>query len=86
MKLTSGIMEVDLHGMTVEEAVRKARYMVAKAPASVYTVRLIHGFHGGTKIKDAIENEFTHGNNKKVIRIKSGGNLGTTDLVLRELC
>ena len=61
MNLTSGIIEVDLHGLRVEDAVKKVKNEVRKAPGSVYTIRLIHGFHGGTRIKDAIEDEFSYG-------------------------
>ena len=39
MNLTSGIIEIDLHGMRTEEAVRKARSEVNKASGSVYIIR-----------------------------------------------
>ncbi|MCR5590140.1 MAG: hypothetical protein K6F73_01275 [Lachnospiraceae bacterium] len=56
---------------------------VAKAPGSVYTIRLIHGYHGGTRIRDAIEDEFSYGRNEKVKSIRNGSNPGITELVLR---
>ena len=43
MNLTSGIIEVDLHGLRVEETVKRAKSEVNKASGSVYIIRLIHG-------------------------------------------
>ncbi len=83
MNLTSGIIEIDLHGLSSDEAVRKVKNEVNKAPGSVYIIRLIHGFHGGTRIKEAIEDEFSYGRNSKVKDIRPGNNPGITELVLR---
>ena len=83
--ISSGVIEVDLHGLNVEEAIRKVRNELNKAGASVYSIRLIHGFHGGTRIKEAIEDEFGFGREPKVKRIKPGSNPGITELVLREM-
>ncbi len=83
MNLTSGIIEIDLHGLRAEDAVRKAVSEVNRAPASVYMIRLIHGYHGGTRIREAIEDEFSYGRNDKVKSIRQGSNPGITELVLR---
>ena len=83
MNLTPGIIEVDLHGLRVEEAIRKVKSEVNKAPGSVYTIRLIHGYHGGTRIREAIEDEFSYGRDSKVKSIRQGSNPGITELVLR---
>lgn len=85
MNLSSGTVEIDLHNMNCEEAIKAAKRAVKQANGSVYTVRLIHGFNGGTRIKNAILDEFGYGREPKVIRVKPGNNLGVTDLVLREL-
>ena len=85
MNLTSGVIEIDLHGMRVEEAVRRTKSEVVKAPGSVYIIRLIHGYHGGTRIREALEDEFSYGRDSKVKRIKQGNNPGITELILREL-
>ena len=85
MQLTSGIIEVDLHGLRVEEAIQKAENEVRKAPSSVYIIRLIHGYHRGTGIREAIEYEFSNGRNPKVKRIHPGSNPGITELILREI-
>ena len=84
MQLTSGIIEVDLHGLRVEEAVQKAEDAVRKASSSVYIIRLIHGYHGGTRIREAVEYEFSNGRNSKVKRVRPGNNPGITELILRE--
>ncbi|MCR5688484.1 MAG: Smr/MutS family protein [Lachnospiraceae bacterium] len=83
MELTPGIIEIDLHGLRVEEAVSKVKREVAKAPKSVYSIRLIHGYHGGTRIRDAIEDEFSYGRDSRVKSVRAGGNQGITELVLR---
>lgn len=83
MNLTSGIIEIDLHGLRVEEAIRRVKSEVNKVPGSVYTIRLIHGYHGGTRIREAIEDEFSYGRDDKVKSIRSGANPGITELVLR---
>ena len=83
MNLTSGIIEVDLHGLRVEDAVKRVKSEVRKAPGSVYVIRLIHGYHGGTRIKEAIEDEFSYGRDDKVKSIRNGANPGITELVLR---
>ena len=85
MNLTSGVIEIDLHGMRVEEAVRRAKSEVAKASGSVYIIRLIHGYHGGTRIREALEDEFSYGRDSKVKWIRQGNNPGITELILREL-
>ncbi|MBO4775126.1 MAG: hypothetical protein J5515_00805 [Lachnospiraceae bacterium] len=83
--MTSGIIEVDLHGLRVEEAVKRANDEVNKASGSVYIIRLIHGYHGGTRIREAIEDEFSYGRVPKVKKIRPGSNPGITELILREI-
>ena len=85
MQLTSGIIEVDLHGLRVEEAVKRANDEVNKASGSVYIIRLIHGYHGGTRIREAIEDEFSYGRVPKVKKIRPGSNPGITELILRDI-
>jgi hypothetical protein len=85
MQLTSGIIEVDLHGLRVEEAVKRANDEVNKASGSVYIIRLIHGYHGGTRIREAIEDEFSYGRVSKVKKIRPGSNPGITELILRDI-
>lgn len=83
--LNTGVIEVDLHGMNVEEAKRCIDSKLRAAGKSVYRLRLIHGYHGGTGIKAMIREEYSYGREPKVLRIEGGWNDGITELVLREL-
>ncbi len=85
MNIQPGIIELDLHGLKVEDAVRKVTNTVNRANSSVYIIRVIHGYHGGTRIKEAIEDEFSYGRSDKVKSIRPGSNPGITELVLREI-
>lgn len=82
--ITSGILEIDVHNMSVEEAVNAVQRKVNAASASVYRVRVIHGFNGGTAIRSAIREEFSYGRDDKVKRVAMGDNQGVTDLIIRE--
>ena len=78
-----GFPEIDVHNMTRTQAITAIDARLRRADASVYRLRVIHGFHGGTAIRDAVR---THcKNHPKVKRIEIGLNPGETDLVLREL-
>lgn len=82
--MTSGIIEIDVHGLNVEEAVKAVANQVSHAGKSVYRIRVIHGYHGGTRIRSVIREEFSYGREPKVKRIEMGQNQGITELVLRE--
>lgn len=83
--MNSGIIEVNLHGKNMQEAQICIYRQLCTAGRSVYRIRLIHGFHGGTRIKSMIHEEFGYGREPKILRIVPGENLGITELVLREL-
>lgn len=80
----TGIVEIDVHGLRTEEAVRAISGRVRQAGSGVYRVRVIHGYHGGTRIRSSIREEFGYGREEKVKRIEMGMNEGITELVLRE--
>lgn len=82
--ISAGIEEIDVHGMTAEEAVKVVMRKVNTAGGAVYRIRVIHGFHGGTRIRTAMEDEFSYGRVPKVKRITQGENPGITELILRE--
>ena len=44
-----------------------------KADSSVYRLRIIHGFHGGTGIRSMLQEEYSYGREPKVIRIQGRG-------------
>jgi hypothetical protein len=50
----AGIIELDLHGLNCEQAKTKIDRTIAAADGSVYMIRLIHGYHGGTQILNMI--------------------------------
>lgn len=82
--IQSPIIELDLHKYAVREAVARIDKEIRDAGRSVYRIRVIHGFHGGTGIRDAIRREFGYGLEPKILRIVSGENQGITELILRE--
>ncbi|MCC8127456.1 MAG: Smr/MutS family protein [Clostridiales bacterium] len=83
--LSEPIITIDVHGMTVEKALETIRKKVNGAGSAVYEVRVIHGFHGGTRIRSAVRDEFGYGREPKVKRIQPGDNEGITRLILKEL-
>lgn len=77
-------IDMDVHGLTAEQAIEKIETQIKKANASTYRLRIVHGYHRGNSIQKAIYREFGHGLNPKVLRIVGGDNPGITELVLRE--
>lgn len=82
---STGIVEVDVHGMTAYEAKNYIDSILRKVDGSVYRIRVIHGYHGGTSLKTMLMDEYSYGRNNKVKKIQGGNNPGITELVLREL-
>ena len=80
--MNAGILELDLHGCTVYQAEIALNAALKRAKAGTYRIRVIHGSHGGTALRDMIRKNFAH--HPKVLRLESGLNQGQTDLVLRE--
>ena len=79
--MTPGIVELDLHGRNVWQA-RTAVDAALRRAKGAYRIRVIHGYHGGTALRDAIRGRY--GANGKVKRVELGLNPGQTDLILRE--
>ena len=82
--LQPAIMEIDVHGCTVDQAIKKIEATLAKAGPSVYRIRVIHGYNGGTRIRDGIQRELGHGLEPRIKRMVPGFNQGITELILRE--
>lgn len=80
----NGIIEIDVHEKNVESAIEEIRIRLNNAKSSVYRIRIIHGYHGGTRIREGIREEFSYGREPKVKRVTMGDNPGITELVLRE--
>lgn len=79
----SGILELDIHGMTKYQAKISIDSMLKKADRSIYRIRVIHGYHNGTELKDMVQKHYR--SHKKVIRVELSLNPGITELVLRDL-
>ena len=78
---TAGVKTIDWHGCTVYQA-KQAVDAALRRSRGLYRIRLIHGYHGGTALRDMIRR--TYGANPAVLRVEFGLNGGETDLVLRE--
>ena len=81
-KSVQGILELNLHGKNQYQA-KVAIEAALRRSSGVYRIRLIHGYHRGTQLRDMIGTEYAA--HPTVLRIETGANLGQTDLVLREL-
>lgn len=81
MRMT-GIIELDLHGKNLYQARIAIATTLRRAGTGVYRVRIIHGFNGGTALRELVRREF--GTHPKVARVEPGANAGITELVLRE--
>ena len=79
----NAFQEVDVHNMTKVQAVTAIDAMLRRADARVYRIRVIHGYHGGTVLRDAVRAHAAK--HPKVLRVELGLNPGETDLILREL-
>ena len=76
------VIQIDLHGMSLDEARDALDEALRHADMSVYRIRAIHGFNSGTALRDMIRREYCW--HMKVMRISRGQSDGQTDLVLRE--
>ena len=82
--LQTPIIEMDVHGLNVDQAISRIEEKIRKANASTYRIRVIHGFNRGNNIQRGIYREIGHGLNPKVVRIVGGDNPGITEIILRE--
>ena len=83
MAILSGFQEIDVHNMTKHQAITAIDAALRRCGASVYRLKVIHGYHGGTVLRDAVRSHYR--GHPKVKRIEIGLNPGETDLVLRVL-
>lgn len=75
--------ELDVHAMTRVQAEAAIDAALRRADRGVYRIRVIHGYHGGTVLRDMVRSRYAR--HPKVLRIELGLDQGQTDLVLREL-
>ena len=75
--------EIDIHRMTKVQAIAAIDAKLKQADKSVYSIRIVHGYHGGTVLRDAVRARYA--GHPKVKRVELGLNPGETTLILREL-
>ena len=80
--MQSGTLRLDLHGMNCYQAKTAVDAALRRAGGSVYRIEVIHGYHGGTELRDMVRR--VYGKHPRVKRLELGMNQGSTELVLRE--
>ena len=53
-------VEIDLHGLTEEDAKARLEHFLSAAPAGVTEVRVIHGYRGGQALRDMVRLRLKH--------------------------
>ena len=74
------IWEIDLHGKNAYQAKITLDSALRKADASVYRIRVIHGFHQGETLKELTAGYAAHSRVKGIRALHPG----CTDLILKE--
>jgi len=82
-QVNTGVIELDVHGMTKYQAKMSIDSQLKKVKTNVYRIIVVHGYHSGTELKDMVRKDYKK--HPKVIRVDIGLNQGTTELVLRDL-
>ena len=80
--MSAGILSLDLHGKNTYQAKIAVDSLLRRAGNGTYRIRLIHGYHGGTTLREFLQGEY--GRHPKIKRISISPDGGTTELVLRE--
>ena len=75
--------ELDIHNMNRTQAIAAIDAKLRRAGGDVYRLRIVHGYHGGTALRDMVRSRYK--DHPKVKRIELGLNQGETEFVLREL-
>lgn len=73
------ILTIDIHNHTVYEAKQKLQLVVKIAPCEIKEIVVIHGYHGGTALRDMVRKEFK---SKRIARKYLSLNPGITSLIL----
>ena len=80
--MKEAVITADLHGKTVHQAKVTVDALLRRAGTGTYRIRLIHGSHGGTALRDFIQVDYSR--HPKVKRLLLSPDGGATELVLRE--
>ena len=74
------VMTVDLHQMNTAQAKQWLYEKVSAAPKEIREIEVVHGYHGGTALKNMVIKSFSHPRVKSKIQCF---NQGSTILVLK---
>lgn len=69
------IKDIDIHGLTKEEAKAELIYQINKTDIFVKAMLITHGYHSGVVLKNFIRNEFVHKNVSKKVNIDASRTL-----------
>ena len=74
-------IEADIHGMRVLEAKREVETLIGRADKSIREIVVIHGYHGGSALKNMVRSELRHPRiQQKILSL----NQGETTLLLKK--
>ena len=80
--MQAGTLHIDLHGKNTYQAKITVDAALRRAKSGTYRIRVVHGCHGGTALRDFIRSEYAR--HPKVRRMLYSPDGGATELVLRE--
>ena len=80
--MQSGTICLDIHGMTCTQAQAAIDAALRGPGGSVYRLEVVHGYHGGTQLREMVRRVYAR--HPRVKRLEIGLNQGATELVLRE--
>ena len=74
-------IEADIHGMRVLEAKRELETLIGRADKSIREIVVIHGYHGGSALKNMVRSELRQPRiQQKILSL----NQGETTLLLKK--
>ena len=73
-------IEADIHGMRVLEAKRELETLIGRADKSIREIVVIHGYHGGSALKNMVRSELRPRIQQKILSL----NQGETTLLLKK--
>lgn len=74
-------VQLDIHGETADSALRQLTGWLSRAPSNIREVRVVHGCHNGTVLRDLVRGRLKHPRiESKLISL----NPGETRLILRK--
>ncbi len=75
--------QIDVHNMNRTQAQTAIDAMLRRNRGEMCRLTVIHGFHGGTVLRDFVRGHYKK--DPRVKRIEIGLNPGETELILRDL-